>query len=114
MYLLKLAAMFNIQKYRKFTFHHVSIKTYSTFGYLPTINKFTFHHVSIKTHTHFPNKPEQLYLHSTMYLLKPAVRKNGNQADVFTFHHVSIKTRVEQLESGQEVHLHSTMYLLKP
>ena len=77
------------------------------------------------------------YLHSTMYLLKPAVAvaiavapctftfhyvsiktitsiATLHMCNIFTFHYVSIKTRKMLRWRSLWFHLHSTMYLLKP
>ena len=75
-----------------FTFHHVSIKTISrSYARVPR-SKFTFHHVSIKTSNEDMLPDEQIYSHSTMYLLKHDL----------LYHHLRYY-----------IHSHSTMYLLK-
>ena len=98
---------------------------------------FTFHYVSIKTVTHYDDCFPIRYLHSTMYLLKPAVAvaiavapctftfhyvsiktitsiATLHMCNIFTFHYVSIKTRKMLRWRSLWFHLHSTMYLLKP
>ena len=71
MYLLKLWYVKSLMSTRKFTFHHVSIKT------VTTVDVLLLHY----------------NLHSTMYLLKLKTIIAVIGAYVFTFHHVSIKTR---------------------
>ena len=52
-------------------------------------------------------------LHSTMYLLNPAIVEDLKKADMlFTFHYVSIKSRVLSMMRKLLSNLHSTMYLL--
>ena len=96
---------------------------------------FTFHYVSIKTYDRCRPAHQNSYLHSTMYLLKPAVRITQSQSLTFTFHYVSIKTRSAPAAYSEpyvftfhyvsiktlwhihidasSLNLHSTMYLLK-
>ena len=96
-----------------FTFHYVSIKTQTALvGFEPT-NTFTFHYVSIKTYDRCRPAHQNSYLHSTMYLLKPAVRITQSQSLTFTFHYVSIKTYLNYSLYNHHYYLHSTMYLLK-
>ena len=54
----------------KFTFHHVSIKTFKRFSISLVKKSFTFHHVSIKTEMGSTTDTNKRYSHSTMYLLK--------------------------------------------
>ena len=75
---------------------------------------FTFHYVSIKTYDRCRPAHQNSYLHSTMYLLKPAVRITQSQSLTFTFHYVSIKTYLNYSLYNHHYYLHSTMYLLKP
>ena len=74
---------------------------------------FTFHYVSIKTYDRCRPAHQNSYLHSTMYLLKPAVRITQSQSLTFTFHYVSIKTYLNDSLYNHHYYLHSTMYLLK-
>ncbi len=74
---------------------------------------FTFHYVSIKTYDRCRPAHQNSYLHSTMYLLKPAVRITQSQSLTFTFHYVSIKTYLNYSLYNHHYYLHSTMYLLK-
>ena len=74
---------------------------------------FTFHYVSIKTYDRCRPAHQNSYLHSTMYLLKPAVRITQSQSLTFTFHYVSIKTYLNYRLYNHHYYLHSTMYLLK-
>ena len=73
MYLLKLSRPeTSIEIILPFTFHYVSIKTFSFLYEHNPPQAFTFHYVSIKT---LPQTKEIMYFSS------------------FTFHYVSIKTR---------------------
>ena len=74
---------------------------------------FTFHYVSIKTYDRCRPAHQNSYLHSTMYLLKPAVRITQSQSLTFTFHYVSIETYLNYSLYNHHYYLHSTMYLLK-
>ena len=135
MYLLKPTCASIVINVIIFTFHHVSIKTFSVSGQLPMQEKFTFHHVSIKTILKTILHPPKNYSHSTMYLLKPSKifanvfgitftfhhvsiktiyhTPKHRLALQFTFHHVSIKTVLLVITFTYNIHSHSTMYLLK-
>ena len=69
------------------------LKQFSAFSSSSSPFSFTFHYVSIKTRASIEAMLINLYLHSTMYLLK----RKGGVTDVRT-----------------DFDLHSTMYLLKP
>ena len=59
---------------------------------------FTFHYVSIKTHQPQNLLSDYLYLHSTMYLLKPLFSLMFIFIKaIFTFHYVSIKTSLREM-----------------
>ena len=97
----------------KFIFHYVSIKTIPIVIAMRERPIFTFHYVSIKTYDRCRPAHQNSYLHSTMYLLKPAVRITQSQSLTFTFHYVSIKTYLNYSLYNHHYYLHSTMYLLK-
>ena len=92
MYLLKLVLGYFSTNIAKFTFHYVSIKTFSKKSYKSLASLFTFHYVSIKT-----------------YLCCIHCIYNY----IFTFHYVSIKTFCNIKGFRIKINLHSTMYLLK-
>ena len=121
---------------KRFTFHHVSIKTVTVTPSSATLSVFTFHHVSIKTdwksrmcladliftfhHVSIKTAEQKasmhsrmIYLHSTMYLLKRMRLIRRPMWITFTFHHVSIKTGITGKPFQRYINLHSTMYLLK-
>ena len=94
MYLLKpLKGVIYIHKIKKFTFHHVSIKTmchksatfcnfysHSTMYLLKRLPKYIYY-------------LQYMNSHSTMYLLKLYICWLTLRRTSFTFHHVSIKTK---------------------
>ena len=98
-----------------FTFHYVSINTFTVSPFDSFASVFTFHYVSINTVSDENNTYNQTTLHSTMFLLIPAspdescpeklslhstmfllIHKRyagGKPGDQnFTFHYVSINT----------------------
>ena len=101
-----------------FTFHYVSINTWTVSFPLPRPHFFTFHYVSINTQSHsflmlcFHTLHStmfllillrclllsflQLSLHFTMFLLILPVDPVDLASTLFTFHYVSINTRSDQ------------------
>ncbi len=114
MYLLKPVNPFSISLFA-FYLHSTMylLKLYFLNNTKHCSSLFTFHHVSIKTYTGFRQIARLKYLHSTMYLLKRGIPEKYGGISIFTFHHVSIKTRMYRKRSQRERNLHSTMYLLK-
>ena len=62
-----------ISTWMSFTFHYVSISTWSDREFHSLHNEFTFHYVSISTNQISNIILQRLYLHSTMYLFQPQI-----------------------------------------
>ena len=118
-----------------FTFHYVSIKSWTRAFMITTTIWFTFHYVSIKSSSvnsfsailcnlhstmFLLNRYEQdsqyskrSYLHSTMFLLNlMQCEEDEIMSQKFTFHYVSIKSPWSGILRIISRHLHSTMFLL--
>ena len=97
-----------------FTFHNVSINTMRSAKCRYAHSTFTFHNVSINTRDDRARYHRKKNLHSTMFLLIPAgASALSDSAFKFTFHNVSINT-VKRFGKKQKPvkNLHSTMFLL--
>ena len=78
-------------------------------------NCFTFQYVSINTLEPVQAHPEQLPLHSNMFLLIPnSLQIKATAESGFTFQYVSINTQCEVYRVAHYGTLHSNMFLLIP
>ena len=64
----------NITNTNRFTFHYVSIKSFTSWDAMSAFIEFTFHYVSIKSEGLPPSIDVDYNLHSTMYLLNPIAK----------------------------------------
>ena len=94
MYLLKLnRLLFDTLVEYQFTFHHVSIKTNSSYHLFLAVHHSHSTMYLLKLDIVTDTIYELTHSHSTMYLLKPMPTNEYNaKVSLFTFHHVSIKT----------------------
>ena len=95
-----------------FTFHDVSINTFTDRYWNDMTENFTFHDVSINTIDHVNIDCGHFTLHSTMFLLILDLRTAPGVFLIFTFHDVSINTSNHQNRHILNFSLHSTMFLL--
>ena len=83
-----------------FTFHYVSINTFTHKALGDTCYLFTFHYVSINTLIwYIDNQDEKYNLHSIMFLLILPTVTTITPPMIFTFHYVSINTEIEIYET---------------
>ena len=99
----------------QFTFHNVSINTWSNITSNNRLSVFTFHNVSINT----MRSAKCRYAHSTFTFHNVSINTRTavswrNRPHSFTFHNVSINTRDDRARYHRKKNLHSTMFLLIP
>ena len=99
-----------------FTFHNVSINTFTSSSFSPTTRNFTFYNVSINTGAWFQGRnglPGAFTFHNVS--INTCHRTQMRQVrSSFTFHNVSINTTTRSEEWVYIIPLHSTMFLLIP
>ena len=98
----------------RFTFYYIYIKTWENGGRGFKKYTFTFYYIYIKTLWNLEfYLYNPLYLHSTIFILKPMPEMQEVKMKAFTFYYIYIKTEKNVQVLISCIDLHSTIFILK-